>query len=125
MWDPGIVGAPTSTTVMDDLAPLAVLVFAVSMAFLVRRVEIRSVSGRLGSAAVVLFGALSGVLLVTFVLWFTVGGPIFATFGETGDIAGVSYLVFMALVTVLVARMGLLATRIEPPQKRNHIRIIG
>ncbi|MGC2168346.1 MAG: hypothetical protein WA580_04510 [Acidimicrobiales bacterium] len=125
MWDPGIVGAPTSTTVMDDLAPLAVLVFAVSMAFLVRRVEIRSVSARLGSATVVLFGALSGVLLVTFVLWFTGGGPIFATFGETGDIAGVSYLVFMAIVTVLVGRMGLLARRIEPPQKRNHIRIIG
>jgi len=125
IWDPGISGAPRSLIVMDDLAPLAVLVFAVATAFLVRRVELPRVSERLGSATVVLLGILSGVFFITLVVWFTVGGPIYATFGETGNIAGVAYLVFLALVTVLVARLGLVTRRNEPRQKRNHIEILG
>jgi hypothetical protein len=125
MWDPGISGEPTSQAVMNDLAPLAVLVFAVAMALLVRRVELPRVSERLGSATVVLLGVLSGVFLITLVVWFTVGGPIFATFGETGNIGGVAYVVFLALVTVLVARSGLLARRNEPHYKRNYIEIVG
>lgn len=125
MWDPGISGEPTSQAVMNDLAPLAVVVFAVAMAFLVRRVELPRLSERLGSATVVLLGILSGVFLITLVVWFTVGGPIYATFGETGNIAGIGYLVFFALVTVLVARSGFLARRNQPPQRRNHIEIVG
>jgi len=125
MWDPGISGEPTSQAVMNDLAPLAVLVFAVAMAFLVRRVELPHITRRLGSATVVLLGSLSGVFLSTLVIWFTFGGPIYATFGETGDIGGVAYLVFMALVIVLVARMGVLARRNEPHRGRNHIVILG
>jgi hypothetical protein len=125
MWDPGISGEPTSQAVMNDLTPLAVLVFAVAMAYLVRRVELPRIGERLGSSTVVLLGVLSGVFLITLVVWFTVGGPIYATFGETGDIAGVAYLVILALVTVLVARSGLLARRNEPRQRRNHIEILG
>ncbi len=125
MWDPGISGEPTSQAVMNDLTPLAVLVFAMAMAVLVRRVELPRVSERFGSASVVLLGVLSGAILITLVVWFTVGGPIYATFGETGDIAGVAYLVFFALVTVLVARLGLLARKSEPPHSRNHIEIVG
>jgi hypothetical protein len=125
MWDPGISGEPTSQTVMNDLAPLAVLVFAVAMAFLVRRVELPRLSERLGSATVVLLGILSGVFLLTLVVWFTVGGPIYATFGETGNIAGVAYLVFLALVAVLVARSGLLASKNRSGRKLNHIEILG
>jgi hypothetical protein len=125
MWDPGISGEPTSQVVMSDLAPLAVLVFTVAMAFLVRRVEPPRFSERLGSATVALLGTLSGVLLITLVVWFNVGGPIYATFGETGDIAGVAYLVFLALVTVLVARLGLIARKNESRHARNHIEIVG
>ncbi len=125
MWDPGISGEPTSQAVMNDLAPLAVLVFAVAMAFLARRVELPRTGERLGSATVVLLGTLCGVLLVTVVIWSTVGGPIFATFGETGDIGGVVYLVFFALVTVLVTRSGLLARKSESRHVRNHIEIVG
>jgi hypothetical protein len=125
MWDPGISGEPTSQAVMNDLAPLAVLVFVVAMAFLTRRVELLRISERLGSATVLLLGTLSGVFLITIVVWFTVGGPIYATFGETGDIAGVAYLVFVALVTVLVARSGHLARKSESRHARNHIEIVG
>jgi hypothetical protein len=125
MWDPGISGVSTSRPMMNDLAPLAVLVFAMAMAFLVRRVELPRISERLGSATVVLLGILSGVFLITLVVWLTVGGPsAYPTFGETGNIAGIAYLVFFALVTVLVARSGLLARRNEPRQKRNHIEIL-
>lgn len=125
MWDPGIAGVPTSRTVMNDLAPLAVLIFAVAMAFLVRRVELPRISERLGSATVLLLGILSGVFLITLVVWFTVGGPIYATFGETGYIGGVVYLVFLILVTALVARLGLLARPIEPRRQRNDIEILS
>ena len=125
MWDPGISGEPTSQAVMNDLAPLAVLVFAVAIAFLVRRVELPRIGQRLGSATVVLLGILLGVFLLTLVVWFTAGGPPYAMFGETGNIAGVAYLVFFALVTVLVARLGLLARGNKPLQKRNHIEIVG
>jgi len=125
MWNPGISGEPTSQAVMNDLAPLAVLVFAVAMAFLVRRVELPRIGERLGSVTVVLLSILSGVFLLTLVAWFTAGGPIYATFGETGNIAGVTYLVVLALIAVLVARLGLVTRRNEPRQKRNHIEILG
>ncbi|HEY1761253.1 MAG TPA: hypothetical protein VGG17_01555, partial [Acidimicrobiales bacterium] len=125
MWDPGISGEPTSQIVMNDLTPLAVLVFAIAMAFLVRRVELPRASKHLGSTTAVLLGTLSGVLLITLVVWSTVGGPIYATFGETGDIGGVAYLVFLALATVLVARSGLLARKNESRHVRNHIEIVG
>jgi hypothetical protein len=63
--------------------------------------------------SVVLLGILSGVILLTLVAWFTTGGPIYATFGETGNIAGVAYLIVIAVVTVLVARSGFLARGVE------------
>jgi hypothetical protein len=113
MWDPGISGEPTSQAVMNDLAPLAVLVFAVSMAFLVRRVELPRICERHGSVTIVLLSILSGVFLLALVAWFTAGGPMYATFGETGNIAGVAYLIFLAIVTVLVARSGLLARGVQ------------
>lgn len=125
MWDPGISGGPTSQIVMNDLAPLPVLVFAVAMAFLVRRVELPRIGERLGSATVVLLGILSGVFILALVVWFTAGGPLYATFGETGDIGGVVYLVFLALVTAVVSRTGLLARKNESRHPRNHIEIVG
>ena len=119
MWDPGFTGGPISETVMNDLVPLAVLVFAVAMAILLRRVELPRISERLGSATVVLLGILSGLFLLTLVVWFTFGGPINATFGETGNIAGVAYLIVLAIVTVLVARSGLLARGFEREARFN------
>jgi hypothetical protein len=38
MWSPGISGEPTSQSVMNDLAPLAVLIFAVAIASLLLRI---------------------------------------------------------------------------------------
>jgi hypothetical protein len=119
MWNPGISGEPTSQAVMNDLAPLAVLVFAVAMAFLARRVELPHIGERLGSVTVVLLSILSGLFLLTLVAWFTVGGPIYHAFGETGNIAGVAYLIFLAIVTVLVARSGLLARGVQRDVRLN------
>jgi hypothetical protein len=72
---------------------------------------------------VVLLGVLSGAIVITLVIWFTVGGPIYAAFGETGDIGGITYVVFLVLVAVLVARSGLLARKNESHHVRNHIEI--
>jgi hypothetical protein len=119
MWDPGISGEPTSQAVMNDLAPLAVLVFAVAMAFLVRRVELPRIGERLGAVTILLLSILSGVFLLALVAWFTTGGPIYATFGETGNIGGVAYLFFLAIVTVLVTRSGLLARGVQRDVRLN------
>jgi len=113
MWDPGRTGGPISQTVMNDLVPVAVLIFGVAMAFLLRRVELPRMSERLTSGTVVLLGILAGVFLIALVAWFIVGGPLYATFGETGNIAGVAYLFFLAIATVLVARSGVVACRVE------------
>jgi hypothetical protein len=113
MWNPGISGEPTSQAVMNDIAPLAVLVFVVAMAFLFRRVELPRISERLGPPTIVLLAALSSVFLVALVAWFIFGGPLYATFGETGNIAGVAYLALLAIVAVLVARSGLLTRRVQ------------
>jgi len=119
IWNPGISGEPTSRAVMNELAPLAVLAFAVAMAFLVRRVELPFIGERLGSVTVVLLSILSGVFLLTLVAWFVAGGPIYTAFGETGNIAGVAYLIFLVIVTVLVARSGLLARGVQRDVRLN------
>jgi hypothetical protein len=113
MWNPGTLGEPTSQAVMNDLAPLGLLVFAVAMAFLVRRVEFPRIGERLGSVTLVILSILSGVFLTALIAWFTAGGAIYAAFGETGNIAGVAYLIFVAIVTVLVGRSGLLARGVQ------------
>ncbi len=127
MWSPGATGGPTSQIVMRDLAPIAVLIFGVAMALLVRRVELPGPIKRLGSATVGLFGFLLAVFLLTDLVWFTVGGPNGEPpFWTMNNVAGAAYLVLMALVLILITRLGLLARRNEPRRhKRNHIEIVG
>ena len=127
MWSPGVTGGPTSQIVMRDLAPLAVLVFGLAMALLVRRVELPGSFKRLGSRAIALFAFLLGVFLVTDLVWFTVGGPNGEPpFWTMNKFAGIAYLILMALVLVLITRLGLLARKNEPRRhKRNHIEIVG
>jgi hypothetical protein len=127
MWSPGVNGGPTSQIVMRDFGPVAVLVFGAAMALLVRRVQLPGFVKRLGSVTVVFFGFLSAVFLLTDLVWFTVGGPNGEPpFWTMNNAAGIAYLVFMALVIILVARMGLLARKREPRRYgRNHIEIVG
>jgi hypothetical protein len=110
MWNSGLYGTPTTDTVVNDLVPLAVLVFGVAVALLLRRVDLPAVSERFASTTVALLGALVGLCVITYVAWLEFGGPSGSqTFWPIGPWGSVSYLVFMALVAVLLTRRGVLA----------------
>jgi hypothetical protein len=106
-------------SVVDELVPLAVLVFGVAIALLVRRVEMPRIGERLCSAIVVLLGSLAGAYFIASVVWFTVGGPAGDEyFWPESRWLGVTYLVLLALVAVLVGRIGMLAHRYDRTARR-------
>jgi hypothetical protein len=112
LWGQGATGTPTAMIVVNDLVPVALLVFGVAIALLVRRVELPRISAQLGLATVILLGALIGVFVLTYLVWLTAGGPMGNHyFVPEGSLAGVIYLIFLALIAVLIGRSGLLAKR--------------
>jgi hypothetical protein len=114
LWGQGSTGTPTAMIAVNDLVPFALLVFGVAIALLMRRVELPRISARFGLAIVVLLGALIGVFVLTYLVWLTAGGPMGTHyFVPEGSLAGVIYLVFLALIAVLIGRSGLLARRFE------------
>jgi hypothetical protein len=124
IWGQGAPRTPVGQVVMNDLAPLAVLVFGVAIALLVRRVELPPFAERLGSATVVLLGVLAGVFFISYLAWSVVGGPSGAEywFPESRWL-GVTYLVLLALVVVVVGRVGVLMLRNRrstPPTPRGN-----
>lgn len=126
----GTYGTPTMQSVVNELVPLAMLVFGVAIALLVRKVEMPRISERLGATIVLLLGSLAGAYFVASVVWLTVGGPSGDEyFWPESRWLGVTYLVFLALVAVLLGRSGLLARRRDrtarrtPPRDDEPIRI--
>jgi len=114
LWGQGSIGTPTAMIVVNDLVPVALLVFGVSIALLVRRIELPRISARLGLATVTLLGALIGVFVLTYLVWLMAGGPMGTHyFVPEGSLAGVIYLIFLALIALLISRSGLLARRFE------------
>jgi hypothetical protein len=110
IWSQNIQGPGKVQVIVDDLLPLALLSFGVAFALLVRRVELPHISERLARSIVVLLGALTGTFLVTYVVWSVIGGLSGAeTFFPESPWLGIAYLVYLALVVVLVARCRLLA----------------
>jgi hypothetical protein len=108
LWNQGATSTPTVQTVVNDLLPLALLVFGVAIALLVRRVELPRTGERLGSATVALLGTLTGTFFVTYLVWLTVGGPSGTHFFvPEGSAAGGVDLVLLALFAMLVGRSGL------------------
>jgi len=105
LWNPGVSGAPTLFVVVNNLVPLAALVFGLAIATLLRRVELPAFVERTTRATVMLLGMLTGVAVVTHVAWLAFGGPSdFPTFGFEGRTAGVIYIAFLAVVSVLIVR---------------------
>jgi len=130
LWGQGVPRTPVGQVVMNDLAPLAVLVFGVAIALLVRRVELPRFAERLGSATVVLLGALAGVFLIAYLAWSLVGGPSNAEYWfPESPWLGVTYLVLLVLVAVVVGRAGVLilrnrrSTPTTPPGNDGPIRV--
>jgi hypothetical protein len=105
IWNPGESGLPTIDTVVNNLVPLAVLLFGLAIATLLRRVELPQFVARFTRATVMLLGVLTGVAVVTHVAWLAFGGPSDTpTFGFEGSTAGAIYIAFLALVAVLIVR---------------------
>ncbi len=119
LWSQNASNTPTVQTVVNDLVPLALLIFGVSIALLVRRVELPHFGARLGRATVVLQGALTASFLVAYAVWFVVGGPSGGTtFWPMDPQVGGAYIAFMPVVVVLIGRSVVLARRREPRQQR-------
>jgi hypothetical protein len=125
-WRQG--GPPISTiqTVVNDSVPLAMFIFGVALALLIRRVELPSSSERLMSATVALLGTVTGVFFVAYLAWSGFGGPSnYEYFFPETRWLGIVYLILLALIPLLVVRSGLLVRRNQPHRQRNHIEIIS
>ncbi|MGB8196901.1 MAG: hypothetical protein WCF25_07845 [Acidimicrobiales bacterium] len=116
LWTQRFDGIPMSQAIVNDLLPIAILAFGVSIALLIRRVELPSISERTSSAIVALMGMLLGGFLLAYLVWFNVGGPSGSNvFSFEGGVISKLYIVFATVVAVLVGRSGYRLAR------RNHL----
>lgn len=123
LWTQGQTSTPRMATVVNDLVPVALLVFGIAIALLVRRLELPRVAERLGFAVVALLGALSAAFFIGYLLWIGVGGQDqVQPFAPEGTQAGVAYLGFVAVATVLIGRANLLAWRLQRHAKISQVR---
>jgi purine-cytosine permease-like protein len=112
--------------VIDDCVPLAMFIFGVALALLIRRVELPQASERLVPSTVALLGTFTGVFFVAYIAWSVFGGPSnYEYFFPEAPWLGVVYLILLALIPSLVLRSGYLARRNQPRRRRNHIEIVG
>ena len=103
-------GNPTSSYVVNDLVPIAVLLFGISIASLWRRVELPRFVKRFSSATVSLLGVLTSVFLVAYLFWIGFGGPSGdEAFVPEGTRIGYTYLVALGIFAILVGRTRWLA----------------
>jgi hypothetical protein len=110
--------------VSNDCVPLAMFVFGIAIALLIRRVVIPQRITRLIFPTVTLLGALSAVYFVAYVGWSAFGGPSDYDFFFRDKWLGIVYFVLLGLMPLLVIRSGLLVRSNLPRRRRNHIEII-
>jgi hypothetical protein len=125
-WGQG--GPPISTiqTVVNDSVPLAMFIFGVAIALLIRRVELPRASERIVSTTVALLGTITGVFFVAYIAWSALGGPSnYEYFFPEARWLGIVYLILLALIPLTVIRSGILARSNQPDRQRNHIEIIS
>ncbi len=125
-WGQGAPFISTAQTIIDDCIPLAMFVFGVALALLIRRVELARQSERLVFSTVALLGTITGVFFISYMAWSAVGGPsAFEYFFPESPWLGVVYLILLALIPLLVIRSGLLARREQPRSHRNQIEVVS
>lgn len=116
---------PTSFTVVNDLVPIAALLFGVSIASLWRRVELPRFVKRCSSATVTLLIILTGVFVVTYLFWLGFGGPSgYEAFVPEGTRVGDTYLIVLGVFVILIARTRWLARDKRDDSTVNQLRII-
>ena len=125
-WNQGIPGTSTIQTVVNDCVPIAMFVFGVALALLIRRVELPRIGARLTFSTLAFLSGLTGVFFLAYLAWSAFGGPSnYEYFFPESRWLGVVYLIFLALVPVLVVRSTLLARKYQPRRQRNHIEIVS
>ncbi|MGB8197218.1 MAG: hypothetical protein WCF25_09465 [Acidimicrobiales bacterium] len=98
-------GDATSFVVVSELVPIAVVVFAVSMASLWRRVELPPIVERMHTTLVSLVGASTAAFMVAYFMWLGFGGPSgYEVFVPEGSHVGAAYVAMLGIVVVLVGR---------------------
>lgn len=107
---------------LNDIFPLVMFVFGITIAMLIRRVEFPQRIARVALPTVALLGGLSGVYFVAYLGWNLFGGPSDYDFFFRDKWLGIVYLVLLGVVPLLVIRSGLLARKHEPSQRRNALR---
>jgi hypothetical protein len=124
-WNPGLSPLSTVQRVSNDCVPLAMFVFGIAVALLIRRVEIPQRITRLVFPTVALLGALSGVYFVAYVAWSAFGGPSDYDFFFRDKWLGVVYFILLGLVPLLLGRSVVLAKKSETRTPLNHIEIVS
>jgi hypothetical protein len=113
LWNQGIPTTNNIQTIVNDVVPLAILIFGAAIAVLVRRVELPQVATRLGLVSVALLGTVTAAFILSYLVWSAVSGPAdYEYFFPESPWLGVTYLVFIALVSVLMARVTYMMSRI-------------
>lgn len=124
-WNQGIPSISIAQTIINDSVPLAMCVFGVALALLIRRVELPRASERIMYSTVALLGTFTGVFFVAYISWSAFGGPSdFEYFFPESPWLGVVYLIILAIIPLLVIRSGLLAWSTQPRRQRNLIEIV-
>jgi len=124
-WNPGLSPLSTVQRVSNDCVPLAMFVFGIAVALLIRRVEIPQRIARLVFPTVALLGALSGVYFVAYVAWSAFGGPSDYDFFFRDKWLGVVYFILLGLVPLFLGRLVVLSKKSETRTPLNHIEIVS
>lgn len=124
-WNPGVAPLSSLQRVEDDCVLLAMFVFGLAIALLIRRVEFPPRVARLFTPAVALLGALSAVYFLAYVAWNLFGGRSNFNFWFRDSWLGIVYLVLLGLVPLVVGRAVMLSKKSKPRSSRNHIEILS
>jgi hypothetical protein len=121
------VTAPISTVqgLVDDFVPIALFVFGVAIALLIRRVEIPQGIARLAFPVLAFLGALTGVFFVAYLAWNLFGGPSNFDLFFRDSWLGIVYRILLGVVALLVGRSAMVATGSRPRTSRNQIDIVS
>jgi hypothetical protein len=124
LWNLWSQETTRTQNIVDTIAPLALLVFVISVATLARRVELRRFSERFITWTVSLFGVLTASFLITYVVSISVDGIEVKYFAFPQSVwPALVDLALVALAAVLVGRVGVLVRRDNGPNQVTLVRV--
>jgi hypothetical protein len=124
-WNAGVAPLSSMQKVADDCVLLAMFVFGVAIAMLIRRVQFPQRITRLVYPTVALLGALSTVYFLAYVAWNLFGGRSDYDFWFRDSWLGIVYLILLGLVPLLVGRVLVVSRRRARRGPLNHIEILS